>query len=72
GVTPLISVSTRPLSQATTGVVREHRRVVAAEEDQMLGVLGGNDHQPPTQHLRGEAGTETVRVDLKVFGCQAW
>ena len=47
--------STRALSQAATGVVREHRRVVAAEEDQMLGVLGGNDHQPLTQYLRGEA-----------------
>jgi hypothetical protein len=38
----------------------------------MLGVLGGNDHQPPTQHLRGEAGTETVRVDLEVFGWPSW
>jgi transketolase C-terminal domain/subunit len=37
-------------SQAATDVVREQWRVVTAEEDQMLGVLGGSVYEALTQY----------------------
>lgn len=54
--------------ETATDVVRRQRRVVAAEEDQVLGVFSRDEYESLSEHLSGKDGTDTVRVAFCVFG----